>query len=106
MHRYYLLTIFVLILCCSKPRTTEKFDSVRWKKGNERERGNMADDLVDSETLDEMNKAQVKDLLGFPSDSTEFWYDYTLDYGSSTPYHLQIMFDSTGVNVIDVDLGD
>ena len=93
----YPVGLLLLIVCiqCNDARKPRQFDKQEWRNGDRLTRGDMADDLVKRGILDRKNKPEVIELLGNPTDSTKLWYSYTVDYGYSTPFYLEVTFDST-----------
>jgi hypothetical protein len=58
------------------------FDSVEWKKGGARTRGQMIHDLTRQEILIGMSRAQVEATLGRPDQDHKSFIKYAVDTGS------------------------
>lgn len=95
----------MLIGNCEKNKL-QKFDTEKWKAGNQIERGNMATDLLESEQLIGKNQSEVLNLLGNPKDNTDTNFVYLVDFGYMTPFYLDIYFDKETLEVIEVTLSD
>ena len=94
------------MLSCGNKIKSEKFDKEKWKTGTQIERGNMSTDLIESEILIGKSKFEVIDILGKPKDSTNTNFHYLVDYGYMTPFHLDVNFDLTDLNVKEVTITD
>lgn len=78
------------------------FDSSEWKRGDERERGKMIDDLISRSILIGKDREEVTAILGPPDKQGDELIAYTVDMGQrfwfNSPwyYDLYVSFDSTG----------
>lgn len=78
------------------------FDRSEWKRGDERERAKMIDDLIDRSILIGKDREEVTAILGPPDKQGDTLIAYTVDlgqrfwFGSPWYYDLYVSFDSTG----------
>ncbi|MGM0545091.1 MAG: hypothetical protein ACQEST_00085 [Bacteroidota bacterium] len=73
------------------------FDQQEWQKGNERSRGAMANDIIESDTLIKHPESKVLSLLGAPDMQNDSLLIYNIDMGDEMsisgdnwPYNLII----------------
>lgn len=93
---------------CNNSNSLSKFDTNKWISGNQKERGNMASDLVDNKEtiLIGKTKSEIYKILGKPKDTTNLNFHYLVDFGYLTPFHLDIYFDKEKLIVNEVTLAD
>jgi hypothetical protein len=81
------------------------FNSIAWKKGNPREKGQMVNDLIENHKFYGLTKKELVELLGSPRDSVTYRlypegperYSYVVDKGHAYIYDFNIFFDTLGL---------
>ena len=104
--KHTIVLLFIFLLSCGNNDKAEKFDTEKWRNGNQIERGNMSTDLVESKILIGKTKSEIIDLLGKPKDSSITNFHYLVDFGYMTPFDLNISFDENNLRVNKTDLSD
>lgn len=90
------------------------FDKHEWQKGNERSRGAMTNDIIESDTLINQPQSSVLKLLGTPDIQNDSLLIYNVDMGDDMsisgdkwPYNLIIRISADSIKrVEDVSLAD
>jgi hypothetical protein len=99
---------FMAFVSCGNPKSNiqdlDTFSKTDWDNGNLRIRGDLANYLVESDTLSFMAKEQVLELLGKPDYQNDNSIKYTVDIGitsflgSTLEHYLIINFSDSEVD--------
>jgi hypothetical protein len=98
--------IAISSLNCINENSLSKFNSPDWKSGTALQRGTMATDLIETNTLIHKTKMEVIAILGIPQDSSKTDFNYILDYGYLMPFSLDIYFDKKTKKVFKAEVTD
>ena len=101
------VAIIALTACSDTPQ--QPFDSQRWKSGDARIRGSMAQDLIDRKLLMDKSESEVENLLGKPGLNNSGVYDYhviTISRCNFWACYLGVVFDEKSKRVRAVAVND
>ncbi len=105
--------VFVFSMACGVVVNNEKFDSVKWKNGDERTRGKMVYDLQNSKVLTGKTKQEVAEMLYEPERMEKFnedlaknaWH-FSVDTNTFWDILFTVIFDEKTQKVISTDIAD
>ena len=101
------MSIFLVCIGCRRRRgELKKFNSEEWKASSQVERGYMTSDLIKRKLLVGKTKPEVLEMLGVPKDISRTRFHYLLDYGYSTPFHLDVIFAKTNQRITEAKVSD
>lgn len=99
MPKTALLLVMALVPLFAACGNNQSFDSAAWMKGNQRMRGRMCEDLVQSKILIGQTVTEARQLLGSPDKDYGSVLSYNIDLGwpfkDPVHYGLQVHLDNT-----------
>ena len=103
--------LLVLAYLGDDQRTPNRFNRQAWLQGNERERGQMVDDLLRSGLLSDKTAEEVETLLGAPGFRGEHSLSYNVDIGQRFMlkpwmYHMRVEIDPKTAKVKEAYVDD
>jgi len=110
---FALSMVFVFLLACGVVVNNEKFDSAKWKNGDERTRGRMIYDLQNSKVLIGKTKREVAEMLyeserikEFSEDLSKNAWHFGTDTNTFWDLYFAVYFDEKTERVVSTNISD
>lgn len=108
-----LMLVGVMSSSCTDGKPNDlKFDSIKWKAGNPRQRGQMVHDLFENHGLRGKQRAEIINVLGHGQMNETTFISYEISYGhvlekiSVSRLYFIVEFDPLGQSVIHMTFAD